>query len=102
MQINESCRILIQWVILLIAVYVLYETAEVALASTKGHASIYRWIGCELVVIAMISLLRIKRFQISHGIYSGACSVVQVVTVHGSRRFGADFPAILAVTALTR
>ena len=24
------------------------------------------------------------------------------VTVHGSRRFGADFPAILAVTALTR
>lgn len=41
-------------------------------------------------------------------VFGMKCDVTQrddikaCVTVHGSRRFGADFPAILAVTALTR
>ncbi len=65
--------------------------------------------------VALLRAIEPSRFlaflqRFDHYLYSQGFEIpeepdlsdAQLVTVHGSRRFGADFPAILAVTALTR
>jgi hypothetical protein len=80
-KINENHRIFIRSAILVTAIYVLYQTAEFALTATKGHASVYRWISCELIVICMIWVLRIKWFQATDGMMRGVSNLVQVLYV---------------------
>jgi|LakMenE18May11ns_1017448.scaffolds.fasta_scaffold9784443_2 hypothetical protein len=81
MLINENNRTLVQCAILVTSLFVLYETAEFALTATKGHASVSRWIGCELVVIAMVSLLRFRKLQVNHKMICDASSVIQLLYV---------------------